>query len=511
MQQDGMPWFTCSTGVHAKAFRVAKRKACYSADFKCLTCHITWRHVLQDARPWPNYDTDYRPMVEVAKQEGLPVICANAPRRYVSLAGRSGREALEQLPQEARQWLAPLPYRQPSQVQTGCRLLSLALSALKQTLAAQGLRSALVRLLIRLVDDGIFSDSIFGTPQAYIHKTNWTMQQAKEELDAASKQNEELSTEPSSAGAAASIAQQCPALQQSTSAADIAAQNGLAASIAEQRSAWQGSPASLKAEQNSSASLRALQGSYAGRELPLLRHENPGPSHAEAPPSDDRPSAVQQSDSKAERAGAVQEELTAGAVQEQEVGAASESGQGEGCPYIGFTMSSNFLDAQCLWDATMAYSIAEGLGRDKASQQAALLQSADTDASTSLMPGSTGMQSTMLEAKREDEHRPQATHGEGAALAAPLSPLVLHVCGKFHSEGWMGIYEHIHAYHAANRQQQGCTSKQLNVVIVTFLPSSRDLALTSEEFRQERLAAYGDYVILTDYNRPRSFEIGHPV
>ena len=44
---------------------------------------------VQDARPWPNYDSDYRPMVQVAKNEGLPVICANAPRRYVSLAGRN--------------------------------------------------------------------------------------------------------------------------------------------------------------------------------------------------------------------------------------------------------------------------------------------------------------------------------------------------------------------------------------------------------------------------------------
>ncbi len=55
-------------------------------------------------------------MVEVAKHEGLPVICANAPRRYVSLAGRSGRGALEELPLESKQWLPPLPYKQPSQV-----------------------------------------------------------------------------------------------------------------------------------------------------------------------------------------------------------------------------------------------------------------------------------------------------------------------------------------------------------------------------------------------------------
>ena len=384
---------------------------------------------------------------------------------------------------------------------------------LTQIIAAQGLKSALARLLTCLGDDVTLSDSMIGMPQAYIHKTNWTMQQAKEELDAASKQSEELSTEASSAGAPAGIAQQCPALKQSmeASAADIAAQNGLAASSAEQRAAWQGSPADLKAEQSSSASLKALQGSYAGRELPLLRHEDTGSSHAETPSADNSSSAVQQSDKKAGCGGAVQEEVAAGAVQKQEAGVASESGEGKGCPYIGFTMSSNFLDAQCLWDATMAYSIAEGLGRDKATQQATLLQSADTDAGANSMHGSTGMQSTMLEAKRENEHRPQAAQGEGAALAARLSPLVLHVCGKFHSEGWMGIYEHIHAYHAANKRQQGCTSKQLTVVIVTFLPSSRDLALTSEEFRQERLAAYGDYVILTDYNRPRSFEIGHPV
>ena len=32
-----------------------------------------------------------------------------------------------------------------------------------------------------------------------------------------------------------------------------------------------------------------------------------------------------------------------------------------GCPYIGFNVSTNFLDAQSLWDATMAFSIAEHL------------------------------------------------------------------------------------------------------------------------------------------------------
>lgn len=44
--------------------------------------------MLKDARPWANYATAYRPLVELARAAGLPVVAANAPRRYVSAAGR---------------------------------------------------------------------------------------------------------------------------------------------------------------------------------------------------------------------------------------------------------------------------------------------------------------------------------------------------------------------------------------------------------------------------------------
>ena len=36
---------------------------------------------LELARPWPNYQRDYRPLVELAKAHGIPVIAANVPRR----------------------------------------------------------------------------------------------------------------------------------------------------------------------------------------------------------------------------------------------------------------------------------------------------------------------------------------------------------------------------------------------------------------------------------------------
>ena len=68
----------------------------------------------RNTRPWAWYEQDYAPVVEAAKAAGLPVIAANAPRRYVNLVGRSGPEALAGLSDEARRFLPPLPYEGPS-------------------------------------------------------------------------------------------------------------------------------------------------------------------------------------------------------------------------------------------------------------------------------------------------------------------------------------------------------------------------------------------------------------
>lgn len=75
---------------------------------------ITEKKFLDDSRPWGNYKTDYRPLVELAKQNKLPVIAANAPRRYVNMVSRNGRDSLDKLSPMARSWLAELPYPKPS-------------------------------------------------------------------------------------------------------------------------------------------------------------------------------------------------------------------------------------------------------------------------------------------------------------------------------------------------------------------------------------------------------------
>ena len=52
------------------------------------------RGLSQAARPWPNYKTDYAPLIAFCKAQKIPVLASNAPRRYVNIVSRKGQEAL---------------------------------------------------------------------------------------------------------------------------------------------------------------------------------------------------------------------------------------------------------------------------------------------------------------------------------------------------------------------------------------------------------------------------------
>ena len=75
---------------------------------------ISERHFLLSSRPWNNYATDYKPLVEYARAHHLPVIAANAPARYVSRVNAEGPASLSSLSKEARAWLPPLPFPEAS-------------------------------------------------------------------------------------------------------------------------------------------------------------------------------------------------------------------------------------------------------------------------------------------------------------------------------------------------------------------------------------------------------------
>lgn len=62
-----------------------------------------------EARLWNNYKTDYKPILELVKENDVQLIATNIPRRYASSVFREGLSILDSLSGEAKQWIAPLP------------------------------------------------------------------------------------------------------------------------------------------------------------------------------------------------------------------------------------------------------------------------------------------------------------------------------------------------------------------------------------------------------------------
>lgn len=58
--------------------------------------------LLAGGRPWKNYFTDYRPLVELARERAWPVIASNAPRPLASLVARAGLAGLDTASAERR-------------------------------------------------------------------------------------------------------------------------------------------------------------------------------------------------------------------------------------------------------------------------------------------------------------------------------------------------------------------------------------------------------------------------
>jgi uncharacterized iron-regulated protein len=61
------------------------------------------------ARLWPNYKTDYAPLVNFARENNIVFAATNIPRRYASMVSRSGFSVLDSLTTREKTWMAPLP------------------------------------------------------------------------------------------------------------------------------------------------------------------------------------------------------------------------------------------------------------------------------------------------------------------------------------------------------------------------------------------------------------------
>lgn len=62
-----------------------------------------------ECRLWDNYQTDYKPILEYAKAQGLRFVATNIPRRYANAVYHGGLPALKDFSETAHSFIAPLP------------------------------------------------------------------------------------------------------------------------------------------------------------------------------------------------------------------------------------------------------------------------------------------------------------------------------------------------------------------------------------------------------------------
>ena len=76
-----------------------------------LSGQLTEKQFKDSCRLWPNYETDYKPLIDLAKQKGIPCVASNVKRKYASLLFKKGRIALDTLPETDKKLFVPLDFK----------------------------------------------------------------------------------------------------------------------------------------------------------------------------------------------------------------------------------------------------------------------------------------------------------------------------------------------------------------------------------------------------------------
>lgn len=72
------------------------------------------QYLIDNTQAWPNYKSDYRPLIELAKANNSDVIAANAPKNIVTCIGRQGISYLNKLDETQQSYIASTIDTSPS-------------------------------------------------------------------------------------------------------------------------------------------------------------------------------------------------------------------------------------------------------------------------------------------------------------------------------------------------------------------------------------------------------------
>lgn len=77
---------------------------------KYLSGEWDMKQFRDSTKMWSNFETDYQPVVEFAKENNIPYVAANIPRPYASRVFKKGLGSLDSLSDMEKQWIVPLPF-----------------------------------------------------------------------------------------------------------------------------------------------------------------------------------------------------------------------------------------------------------------------------------------------------------------------------------------------------------------------------------------------------------------
>src|SRR5699024_8425942 len=63
----------------------------------------------KQTRLWPNYKTDYAPIVDWAKENNIQFTATNIPRRFANMVYKEDFKVLDTLTTQEKSWITPLP------------------------------------------------------------------------------------------------------------------------------------------------------------------------------------------------------------------------------------------------------------------------------------------------------------------------------------------------------------------------------------------------------------------
>jgi len=102
-----------------------------------LSGQITETKFEEEARLWKNYATDYKPLVLLAKENKLPFVATNIPRRYANMVFNKGLASLDSLSKEALNYMAPLPLEYDASLNCYKQLMGHTPATMTDSIAAE--------------------------------------------------------------------------------------------------------------------------------------------------------------------------------------------------------------------------------------------------------------------------------------------------------------------------------------------------------------------------------------